>query len=93
MRGGESRGGGGRSRPRLVESVYGRCTGRTVLSVACSWPFVAKDRTSVRGGQRIEGMWSKRSSGGGEDEPRERNRRVVEQRGSARCSHAQPVKM
>ena len=60
-------------------------------SVVCSWLFVARFRTSVRGGRRVEGMLSKRSSGGDEGEPRERNRRVAEQRGSARCSRGQSV--
>ena len=60
-------------------------------SVVCSWSFVARVRTSARDGQRVEGVYSKRSSGDGEGEPRERNMRVAEQRGSARCSRAQSV--
>ena len=36
---------------------------------------MARDRTSARGGQRVEGIYSKRSSGGGEGEPRESNQR------------------
>ena len=60
-------------------------------SVVFGWSFVARDRTSARGGRRVEGVWSKRSFGGGEGEPRERNQRVAEQRGPACCSRAQSV--
>ena len=44
---------------------------------------MARVGTSAGDGRRVEGMYSKRSSGGGEGEPRERNRRVAEQRDSA----------
>ena len=60
-------------------------------SVVCSWSIMARVRTSARDGRRVEGMYFKGSSGGGEGEPRERNRRVAEQRGLARCPRAQSV--
>ena len=41
----------------------------------------------------IKGVYSKRSSGGGEGESRERNRRVADQRGSASRSRAQSVQV
>ena len=60
-------------------------------SVVCSWSIVARVRTSAGDGRRVEGVFSIRSFGNGEGEPRETNQRVAEQRGSARCSRTQSV--